>query len=90
MIEVKEQKEEKEHGIKLPKNIRQIGNPSGDWKIYMEDYVYTYLHPTLEKEKQAKKVCILLGKAERDEKNYIFNLFFSAFNFFLCIRKIEK
>ena len=36
MIEVKEQKEEKEHGIKLPKNIRQIGNPSGDWKIYME------------------------------------------------------
>ena len=72
MIEVKEQKEEKEHGIKLPKNIRQIGNPSGDWKIYMEDYVYTYLHPTLEKEKQAKKVCILLGKAERDEKNYIF------------------
>lgn len=72
MIEVKEQKEEKNRGIKLPKNIRQIGNPSDDWKIYMEDYVYTYLHPTLEKEKQTKKVCILLGKVEKDEKNYIF------------------
>ncbi len=30
---------------KLPKNIRQIGNPEKDFRIYMEDYVYTYLHP---------------------------------------------
>ena len=72
MIEVKEQNEEKESGVKLPKNIRQIGSPSDNWKIYMEDYVYTYLHPTAEEEKQSKKVCILLGKVEREEKNYIF------------------
>ena len=28
----------------LPKNIRQIGNVQGPVRIYMEDYVYTYLH----------------------------------------------
>lgn len=28
----------------LPKNIRQIGNVQGAVRIYMEDYVYTYLH----------------------------------------------
>jgi len=29
--------------IKLPKNIRQVGSPKGRHKIYIEDYVYTYL-----------------------------------------------
>ena len=72
MIEVREQTEEKEAEVKLPKNVRQLGNPADNWKIYMEDYVYTYLHPTLEEEKQSKKVCILLGKVEKSEKNYIF------------------
>ena len=28
----------------LPRNYRQIGEP-GAKKIYVEDYVYTYLHP---------------------------------------------
>ena len=28
----------------LPKNIRQIGNVQGPVRVYMEDYVYTYLH----------------------------------------------
>ena len=27
----------------LPRNIRQIGSPRGRHKIYIEDYVYTYL-----------------------------------------------
>lgn len=30
--------------LHLPKNIRQIGNIQGAVRIYMEDYVYTYLH----------------------------------------------
>lgn len=30
--------------LQLPKNIRQIGNVQGAVRIYMEDYVYTYLH----------------------------------------------
>lgn len=47
MIEIIQQtvKTEENLEIKLPKNIRQIGNPEKDFRIYMEDYVYTYLHP---------------------------------------------
>lgn len=29
--------------LKLPKNIRQVGEPSADKKIYVEDYVITYI-----------------------------------------------
>lgn len=36
-------KEERQR-LQLPKNIRQIGNIQGSVRIYMEDYVYTYLH----------------------------------------------
>jgi len=47
MIEIVQQTTKTEENIenKLPKNIRQIGNPEKDFRIYMEDYVYTYLHP---------------------------------------------
>lgn len=47
MIEIVQQATKTEENIenKLPKNIRQIGNPEKDFRIYMEDYVYTYLHP---------------------------------------------
>lgn len=45
MIEIIQQTDKSTEG-KLPKNIRQIGNPEKDFRIYMEDYVYTYLHPT--------------------------------------------
>ena len=31
----------------LPKNIRQIGQISGNQKIYLEDYVITYLRQIL-------------------------------------------
>ena len=69
MIEMIRQTEDT---VKLPKNIRQIGNPANNWKIYVEDYVYTYLHPATEQERAEKKVCVLFGKVERAEKNYIF------------------
>lgn len=69
MIEMIRQTEDT---IKLPKNIRQIGNPASNWKIYVEDYVYTYLHPAAEQERAEKKVCVLFGKVHRAEKNYIF------------------
>ena len=47
MIEIIQQTAKTEDNLesKLPKNIRQIGNPEKDFRIYMEDYVYTYLHP---------------------------------------------
>lgn len=47
MIEIIQETEKTAEKVesKLPKNIRQIGNPEKDFRIYMEDYVYTYLHP---------------------------------------------
>lgn len=55
------QKEEKEIKICLPKNIRQIGGPKGRHKIYIEDYVYTYLKTAVKK----KDACaaVFLGKS---------------------------
>ena len=47
MIEIIQETEraEDKQEARLPRNIRQIGNPEKDFRIYMEDYVYTYLHP---------------------------------------------
>lgn len=47
--------------IKLPKNIRQVGSPKGRHKIYIEDYVYTYLKNQA-KENQ-RSAAVLLGKS---------------------------
>ena len=35
--------QEGEEGFCLPRNIRQIGVAGEKYKIYMEDYVYTFL-----------------------------------------------
>ena len=48
MIEViyKDEKQEakgNESIFSVPKNIRQIGQANDDYRIYMEDYVYTFL-----------------------------------------------
>ena len=48
MIEViyKEESQEVQNGEEsfgLPRNIRQIGQAGENYKIYMEDYVYTFL-----------------------------------------------
>lgn len=58
--------------IALPKNIRQIGEIQQDRKVYLEDYVMTYIR---KKEKEGKEGCagILMGKKETDEQgNYLF------------------
>lgn len=48
MIEViyKDESQEGQNGEEpfgLPRNIRQIGLAAEDYRIYMEDYVYTFL-----------------------------------------------
>lgn len=48
--------------LQLPKNIRQMGSPKGRHKIYVEDYVYTYLHNLAQK--NAKCAAVLLGKSQ--------------------------
>lgn len=55
--------EENDEVVKIPKNIRQIGSPKGRHKIYMEDYVYTFLHTSIFEEKKEKRGVILLGKS---------------------------
>ena len=48
MIEViyKEDTTEQEaaqESFSMPRNVRQIGLANGDYRIYIEDYVYTFL-----------------------------------------------
>lgn len=60
------------HEIVLPKNIRQIGEIQQDKKIYLEDYVMTYIR---KKEKEGTQGCagLLFGKKEQDEQGtYLF------------------
>ena len=80
MIEIKQggkkenqKKESEERTVSCqPKNFRQIGSPQGKQKIYIEDYVYTYLHPMFESPEEMR-VCILLGRIEKeDDIHYIF------------------
>lgn len=61
-------KESEEKGdavfVKPPKNIRQIGMPRGRHKIYVEDYVYTFLHSAAFEGACQKRAAVLLGKSE--------------------------
>ncbi len=47
----------------LPKNVRQIGNVSDNPKIYVEDYVDTYLNQLREKAKEQPVGVILAGRS---------------------------
>ena len=57
---------------KMPKNIRQIGNAPDKKKIYIEDYVMTYLKKSPSGEDNVK-YGVLLGDVKRAKGNvYIF------------------
>lgn len=51
---------------KLPENIRQIGEQPEKKRIYIEDYVNTFLHQYV-KEHQEKGIVVLLGKTGEGE-----------------------
>lgn len=59
MVEIKYD-ESKSH-LRLPKNIRQIGRPGNQIKIYVEDYVVTYLNQIAQESPQEERLAILLG-----------------------------
>ena len=62
MIEIIcKENDQEEQEIKLPKNIRQVGTPRGRHKIYMEDYVYTYLQN--QAKSRQKAAAVLMGKS---------------------------
>ncbi|MGN0482020.1 MAG: LysM peptidoglycan-binding domain-containing protein [Lachnospiraceae bacterium] len=68
--EAKEKKEQTEVQSRL-RNLRQIGNPDGKLCIYLEDYVYTYLHRGAQQQEDC--VGILLGKTcQQGEKTQLF------------------
>lgn len=50
---------------KMPENIRQVGEPGDGIRIYIEDYVMTYMRKVFN-EKQENAIVILLGKKGRD------------------------
>ena len=69
MIEFVYKEKAKEEGpelrLDLPKNVQQIGEPEENRKIYIEDYVITYLKPFAKEEALSSRMAILLGNSER-------------------------
>ena len=64
-----------ESGIRLPKNIRQIGTFGEKYQIYIEDFVYTYVHRFLHQRNRGDAVlaAVLLGKIRTaGEREYVF------------------
>lgn len=63
----------KNNRMQLPKNIRQIGETDKYHKIYIEDYVITYLRQIAISEEMGSKAVALFGSMECDgEYSYYF------------------
>lgn len=59
--------------LRIPKNIRQIGIIHGSRKIYVEDYVITYLQQFSMRQAPKQQVIILLGRTQwLEDKQYFF------------------
>lgn len=66
MVEVMSQLNSQEK-LKLPKNIRQIGLPEEKKKIYVEDYVVTYMNQLASEYSNKQSAAILLGFHTKQE-----------------------
>lgn len=53
--------------FKMPKNVRQIGNNSSDKKIYVEDYVMTFIRQLAGDNYSSSKTAVLVGQYVRKE-----------------------
>lgn len=62
--------------FKPPKNIRQVGQAEGPAKIYVEDYVMSYIKQLAKEKNSRYELAILLGKSVHTEKEQ--NLFISG------------
>ncbi len=61
--------------MNLPKNIRQIGAFGEKYKVYIEDFVYTYVHRFIHQRRREEPVisAVLLGRSVvREEQEYVF------------------
>lgn len=76
MIEIVYDKEEQTEdnifaGIMLPKNIRQIGAPTGNRRVYIEDYVMTYLSQLANPNSSYARGAILVGEGVKGENGEV-------------------
>lgn len=73
MIEVVYSGEEHEEQdeVRIPKNIHQIGNNSSNKKIYIEDYVMTYLKKSPSGEDNVK-YGVLLGDVKKGKRKCLY------------------
>ncbi len=69
MVEIKSQEN---NTVKLPNNIRQVGTPGERVKIYIEDYVITYLNQITGEKPVGQKMALLLGEKMRKEDTDIY------------------
>ena len=67
----KRQEERSNPPRRIPKNIKQVGESNSSKKIYIEDYVVTYIKELASKEYTGFKIAVLLGDSikEKDTKN---------------------
>lgn len=65
------QEERSNQPRRIPKNIKQVGESNSSKKIYIEDYVVTYIKELASKEYTGLKIAVLLGDCikEKDSKN---------------------
>lgn len=65
--------DENKENLRLPKNVRQIGKTQGQTKIYVEDYVITFINQLTESSPMEPKLAILLGyTVSRNNMDYVF------------------
>ncbi|MCI8300880.1 MAG: LysM peptidoglycan-binding domain-containing protein [Lachnospiraceae bacterium] len=64
--QAKEDQNRKEGTVSLPKNIRQEGSPRGRHKIYLEDYVYTFLKNMAKSQENCAAVFLGKSQVEKD------------------------
>ena len=68
MIEIVYKENAREAGTRrkpdLPKNVRQIGEPEENRKIYIEDYVVTYLKKMAKEAALNSRAAVLLGSSD--------------------------
>ncbi len=69
MIELKY--DEDKNNLKLPKNIRQVGKPGEKIKIYVEDYVITYINQIARESTDKQRLAVLLGKNGKNKEDTV-------------------
>lgn len=57
---------------KLPKNVRQIGEPGQGIRVLIEDYAYTYLHQLAEGNLTCMETAVLVGQVLPDSCIYVY------------------